>query len=66
MRPYQIMHQRVLIHISVSLPESDHDLKRIKGIGNRALEKNGPEVLEIVGEYRKKQSITSDLLLNSG
>ncbi len=54
---FQILHQRVLIQIAVSLPDNRMDLKKIKGVGKKTLEKYGEELLEMVTTYRKKNGI---------
>ncbi|MCF8128650.1 MAG: HRDC domain-containing protein, partial [Deltaproteobacteria bacterium] len=54
---FQILHQRVLIQITVHLPDNRMDLKKIKGVGKKTLEKYGEELLEMVSTYRKKHGI---------
>ncbi|MFH2093379.1 MAG: helix-turn-helix domain-containing protein [Pseudomonadota bacterium] len=54
---FQILHQKVLIQIVVCLPDNETDLKKIKGMGKKTMEKYGEELLEIVNAYRKKQGI---------
>jgi DNA-directed RNA polymerase subunit F len=49
---FQIIHQRVLIQIAVLLPENKTELKAIKGIGKRTLERYGDDILDIVANYR--------------
>ena len=51
---FQILHQRVLIEIAVSLPDNTAGLKKIKGVGKKILEKYGEEILAMVVGYRKK------------
>lgn len=50
---FQILHQRVLIQIAVLLPENKTELKAIKGIGKRTVERYGDDILDIVSDYRK-------------
>ena len=57
---FQILHQRVLIQIAVSLPDNAKDLKKIKGIGKKTFKKYGEELLEMVIAYREKYSIVSN------
>jgi len=56
---FQILHQRVLIQIVVHLPDNRRDLKKIKGVGKKTLEKYGEELLVLVTAYRKKHDIDS-------
>jgi superfamily II DNA helicase RecQ len=55
---YRILHQKVLIQIAISLPETLPDLMKIKGIGKRLAEKYGQELVEMVSEYRERHGIT--------
>ncbi len=54
---YQILHQRVLIQIAATLPDSPSALMSIKGIGKRLFEKYGKELLDLVSSYRQKHRI---------
>jgi len=51
---FQILHQRVLIQIAVSLPENRKELIGIKGVGKKTLEKYGEQLLKMVTAYREK------------
>ena len=51
---FQILHQQVLIQIVVSLPDNRRDLKKIKGVGKKTLEKYGKDIQALVAGYRKK------------
>ncbi|OKY75072.1 MAG: helicase [Desulfobulbaceae bacterium DB1] len=59
---YRILHQSILIQIAVSLPDTPGDLKNIKGIGPRTLEKYGTELVELVADYRRKHRIREVVL----
>lgn len=59
---YRILHQSVLIQIAVNLPDNPVDLKRIKGIGARTLEKYGKELVVMVSAYRRKLDIAEVVL----
>ena len=59
---FQILHQRVLIQIAVSLPDNGKDLKKIKGVGKKTFEKYGEELLALVAAYRKKHGIDKVIL----
>jgi len=59
---FQILHQRVLIQIVVNLPDNPTDLKKIKGVGKKTVEKYGEELLALVVAYRKKHRIDKVML----
>ena len=54
---FQILHQQVLIQIVVNLPDNKTDLKKIKGVGKKTLEKYGEDILALVAGYRKKHGM---------
>ena len=54
---FQILHQRVLIQIVANLPADRPQLKKIKGVGKKTLEKYGDDILALVAGYRKKHSL---------
>ena len=54
---FQILHQRALIQIVVNLPDNRTDLKKIKGVGKKTLEKYGEDILALVAGYRQKHGI---------
>jgi superfamily II DNA helicase RecQ len=54
---FQILHQLVLIQIVVNLPDNRTDLKKIKGVGKKTLEKYGQDILAMVAGYRQKHGI---------
>ncbi|MCP4696012.1 MAG: AAA family ATPase [Gammaproteobacteria bacterium] len=54
---YRILHQRVLIQITVVLPATVAVLKTIKGIGRRTAEKYGARLIEMVSDYCREHSI---------
>jgi len=59
---FQVLHQRVLIQIAVSLPDNITDLKDISGVGRKTIEKYGKELVEQVLTYRKKHGIDKVIL----
>jgi len=59
---FQILHQRVLIQIVVSLPENTADLKKISGVGKKTIKNYGEELVELVLAYRKKHGIDKVIL----
>ncbi|MDY7036555.1 MAG: helix-turn-helix domain-containing protein [Thermodesulfobacteriota bacterium] len=54
---FQVLHQRILIQIAVSLPDNIADLRTIKGVGKKTIEKYGDELVKLVAAYRQKQWI---------
>jgi ribonuclease D len=54
---FQIMHQRVLIQIAVHLPDNPTDLQRIKGVGQKTVQKYGEALIQRVSAYRRKHGI---------
>jgi len=59
---YRILHQSILIQVAVNLPDNPADLRKIKGIGPRTLEKYGGELVEMVAAYRREHGITEVVL----
>ena len=59
LKHFQILHQRILIQITVNLPDNATDLQKIKGVGRQTLAKYGAEILAMVCGYRKKHGIKS-------
>jgi len=59
---FQVLHQRVLIQIAVTLPDTLADLKKINGVGKKILEKYGNELVAQVLAYRKKNRIDKVIL----
>jgi hypothetical protein len=54
---FQVLHQKALIQIAVTLPDSLTALKRIKGIGKRLAERYGEELVALVDSYRREHGI---------
>jgi DNA-binding NarL/FixJ family response regulator len=54
---FQIMHQKTLIGIAVTMPDNLADLMAVKGIGPRLAEKYGKELIAIVSDYRLEHNI---------
>jgi hypothetical protein len=59
---FQVLHQRVLIQVVVCLPDNMTDLKKIKGIGRKTLEKYGEDLVAMVSAYRKQHGINKVIL----
>lgn len=54
---YMILSQKAMAAIAHYLPASVTDLKQIKGVGKRTIEKFGNQILEITLRYREEQDI---------
>ncbi len=59
---FQIMHQRVLGELATGLPGNEYDLKKIKGVGKKTVEKYGDKLVEIISRYRKDNDINEVLI----
>ncbi len=59
---FQVLYQRVLIQIVVCLPGNTADLRAIKGVGKKTVEKYGKELVALVLAYRKKHGIEKVVL----
>lgn len=55
--PFQVMHQKTLVQISVHLPSTITELKKIKGIGDTLAYRYGQEIIKLVNEYRASNDI---------
>jgi len=55
--PYQVLHQRTLIQIAVNLPSNLSELKKIKGVGERTVEKCGQDLVSMVSTYCENYGI---------
>lgn len=55
--PFQVFHQKVLIQIAVTLPDTTKDLAKIKGIGPLKLEQYGDDLMKIILKYREGKNI---------
>ncbi len=51
---FMVMHQKVLIQIAVRMPETEDELKKIKGVGRKTLENYGSAILAIVSDYKDR------------
>ncbi|MEA2059761.1 MAG: HRDC domain-containing protein [Thermodesulfobacteriota bacterium] len=54
---FQVMHQRVLIQIAVTLPDSLETLGKISGVGKKTIERYGRELVETVSLYCRENNI---------
>ncbi len=48
---YMIMHQKTLVTIANTVPQSIGDLKKVKGMGKKKTEQYGEELLEIILDF---------------
>lgn len=55
--PFQVMHQKVIIQLSIHLPRTATELLRLNGIGPKIVEKYGDEILELIAAYRAEKNI---------
>jgi len=50
---HRILHQRALFEIARTLPNNEHELRKIKGLGKKTVQKRGEEIIAIISQYRK-------------
>lgn len=60
--PFQVLHQKVLVQIAVTLPDTMQQLNKIKGIGPSKTEQFGEELLNIVLKYRDEKGVIAVVL----
>jgi hypothetical protein len=56
---HQILRQDVLFRIAKSLPADRKDLRNIKGVGKKTVQKYGADIIAMVNRYRQKQGIAA-------
>ena len=56
---FQVMHQRVLIQLAIHLPRTTAELKTIRGVGKRTVQKYGENLLALITAYRDHHKIRS-------
>ena len=54
---FMIVHVKALINIANNMPANFQELKKIKGIGKKTIEKFGKEILEILGHKVNEESL---------
>lgn len=54
---YRILHQRVLLQIAALLPDTQHALLQIKGVGKATVENYGAQITTIVSDYCREHAI---------
>jgi hypothetical protein len=54
---FRILHQKTLLELANSLPQTEVALKQIKGMGKKKAQKFGDELLEIITSYCKMEDI---------
>lgn len=59
---FQVLYQRVLIQIVVELPVNLNDLRKIKGVGEKTIEKYGEELISLVSQYCREQQNSASTL----
>ena len=55
---YVVMHQKTLVEISATMPDSIAALSKVKGIGKLKANKYGPDIIDIVRRYKKDNGMT--------
>ncbi|MBO7495068.1 MAG: helix-turn-helix domain-containing protein [Salinivirgaceae bacterium] len=55
---YVIMHQKTLVEISASMPDTISDLIKVKGVGKSRANKYGVDIIEMVRRYKKENGMT--------
>ncbi len=55
--PNTVIHQRVAFRIACELPTGERALKRVRGVGKRAIQNYGKDLLDLVATYRREQAI---------
>ncbi len=58
---FLVLHQKALLQIAEQLPSTLKQLKGISGIGKRKIKAFGQELLDLVNQYRKENSINGKL-----
>ncbi|MDT8283573.1 MAG: HRDC domain-containing protein [Gammaproteobacteria bacterium] len=54
---YRILHQRVLLQIAAQLPDTQHALLQINGVGKATVEKYAAPITALVNDYCREQAI---------
>jgi hypothetical protein len=60
--PFQILHRKTIVQITMHLPDTPGALLGIRGIGKVLMERYGDEILAMVYAYRKNHGIESSFL----
>jgi len=50
--PYVIFHDKTLIEIATTLPQTPQELRQIQGIGDSKLERYGAEILQVISSFQ--------------
>ncbi len=59
---FHILHQKVLVQISVCLPRTESELSALKGVGPQTVKKYGDDLISLVNAYREEKGITGAVL----
>ena len=57
LKHYMILHQKTMVALANSVPQSLSELKRVKGMGKKKSDKFGEEILNIISSYCKNEKI---------
>jgi len=60
--PFQVLHQKTLIQITIHLPDNIAALKKVKGIGKKLAQRYGEELIAMVSAYRRENDINEVIL----
>lgn len=60
--PFQVLHQKTLIQITIHLPNNIPDLKKVRGIGKKLAQRYGEELIAMVAAYRLENNINEVIL----
>ena len=58
---YMVLPQKAMGGLAQYLPATPEDMKRIKGIGKRTLEKYGEEILKMILNYRENRNLHPEM-----
>ncbi len=59
---FQILHQRVAVQITVTLPQSLGELEQKRGVGSKSIAKFGQQLMDMITAYRCKHGIEQVIL----
>ena len=63
--PYVVFSDATLVEMATYLPQSEHDLRKISGVGDLKFDKYGSDFLEAIKAYCRKNDLASRIDLKS-
>ena len=63
--PYVVFSDATLVEMATYLPQSEHDLRKISGVGDLKFDKYGSDFLETITAYCRKNDLASRIDLKS-